>query len=91
MRHRIALNFGANVFQRTAVIGTGTTHVQLPNVGEQLANVLLRYNLINIRQMVEQALHLLLKGIIQAGFKVAGAAWQLCAVHENVSFREGLL
>ena len=41
--------------------------------------------------MVEQALHLLLKGIIQASFKVAGAAGQLRAVHENVSFREGLL
>ena len=65
--------------------------MQLPNIGEQLANILLRYDLINIRKVVEQALHLLLKGIIQAGFKVAGAAGQLCAVHENVSFREGLL
>ena len=90
-RQRIALNTGTDIVQGAAVAGTVTAKPHLPGIRKQLADVLLRNRLVNVRQVVEQTFHLLLQGIVQACLKVAGAAGQLGAVHINIRFRQCLL
>ena len=90
-RQRIALNTGTDIVQGAAVAGTVTAKPHLPGICKQFADILLRNRFVNVRQVVEQAFHLLLQGIIQACLKVAGAAGQLGAVHINIRFRQCLL
>ena len=90
-RQRITLNTGTDIVQGAAVAGTVTAKPHLPGICKQFADILLRNRFVNVRQVVEQAFHLLLQGIIQACLKVAGAAGQLGAVHINIRFRQCLL
>ena len=89
--HGVTFNPVTDIAQSTTIASAFAVHAHLVCVCEQFTDILLGNSFINIRQMVKQAFHLLLEGIVQAGFKITGTTRQLGAVHINVRLRKRLL